>query len=131
MLNKSRKSNPANNFAKNVLVIIVTLGFLGVGTKAYAWQEVDNAKIVSWGCYTKTCFLTINKDHDFTSDGTASCVKRKFAWDRTQKTEILGLVKQAYNQNKPVKLRYSEYHCYDASKEGGDQYMDLIYIESK
>ncbi|NWF59377.1 MAG: hypothetical protein HXY43_08735 [Fischerella sp.] len=131
MLNKLGGNHLTKNFVKTILGITIALGFFGIGAKAYAWQQVDNAKIVDYGCFGNTCTLTIDRDHPFTrydparNVGTEHCVKRIFAWDVNKKPQIMRLVEKAYNEGRLVRIRYSEYRCYDASQEGGDQYMDL------
>ncbi len=119
-----KRSKP---FIKSILGLVIGLSCFGVGTKAYAWQEVYNARITDYGCLRDTCTLTINNNHDITTS-TASCVRRTFAWNRQEEPHIYGLVREAYRTNSRVRLRYSEYRCYDARSEGGEQYMSLVDI---
>lgn len=135
MLNKLGGNNLTRNFVKTILGLTIAIGFLGVGTKAYATQDVDNVKVISVGCYAETCTLTIDRDHPSTrydpvrQVGTEYCVKRTFAWNKNQYPDFLRLAEKAHEQGRLVRLRYSEYRCYDASSEGGDKYMSLARIE--
>jgi hypothetical protein len=126
MAHQSGIKHLAKHFVKPLLCLSIGLGCWGIGTNALAYQDVYNAQIISFRCLSRnTCTLTINKDHPWTRDGTAACVKRVFAWNPTQKPYILGVVRQAYSSRRLVGLRYSEYRCYDARGEGGAQYMAL------
>ncbi len=129
MLHKSGMHHLTKNFVKTVLCMAIGLCFFGVGTKVYASQEVENARIINFDCFgrTRTCTLTINRNHPTTSR-TASCKSRTFAWNRDDKPNIYRRVREAYDTDTLVGLRYSEYRCYDARREGGDRYMSLINI---
>ncbi len=114
-------------FIKSILGLLIGVSCFGIGTKAYAWQEVYNARVIDYGCLRDTCMLTINKDH-YVTRSTASCTVRTFAWNRREESHIYRLVREAYRTNSRVRLRYSEYRCYDARSEGGERYMSLIDI---
>ncbi len=113
-----------------VMVCIVTgFSIVGISNEAFAYQEIDGVRVIDFGCLSeRTCTLTIDRDHPVTPDGTASCVRRVFAWNRYDEPGIFDQVREAYNGGSLVKLRYSEYSCYDARGEGGDQYMHLTGI---
>jgi hypothetical protein len=121
-----------NNLAKITMAIAIALGFLGVETKAYASQEVDNAKIVGYGCVDGNgiCFLTIDKNHPITKE-TASCLQKTFAWNSDKNPERIDLVKKAYNEGILVRLQYSDFNCFDGGAEIPNQFMDLISIDLK
>jgi hypothetical protein len=127
MLHKLSIHNLTRNCIKPFLGIAIGLSCFGIGTKAYAGQEVYNARIIDYECLTQTCTLTLDTDHYVTTN-TASCVRRTFAWNRYEKPDIYGLVREAYYTDSLVRLQYSEYNCYDASNEGGEKYMSLIDI---
>ena len=112
------------SFIKSILGLAIGLSCFGIGSKAYAWQEVYNARIIDYECQEETCTLTIDKDH-YVTTSTASCQERIFAWNWKEKSEIYALVREAYYTDSLVRLRYSEYRCYDA-QEGGP--MSLIDI---
>lgn len=129
MLYKPGLNNLTKNLIKPIVAIAIGLSVFGTGTIASAYQEVYNARIIAFRCLSRnTCTLTINKDHAWTRDGTAACTKRVFAWNPTEKPYILELVRQAYSRGRSVGLRYSEYRCYDARREGGALYMALVDI---
>lgn len=135
MLHQIGANNLQKYFVKTMFGMMVVLGALGIGTKANAYQEIPplpsgqpkEVTIVDFGCFERTCTITTNvgKDHWVTSDGTASCDRGVFAWDNTQKPQIGKTAKEAFDKGIPVRLRYSEYHCYDGSQEGVGQPMDL------
>lgn len=127
MLHKLDSRHLTNHVIKSILGIVIGLSCVGIGTKAYAWQEVYNARITDYECLRDTCTLTINKEH-YTTRSTASCIARTFAWNQRDESHIYRLVREAYRTNSRVRLRYSEYRCYDARSEGGERYMSLIDI---
>lgn len=105
-------------FIKALFCITLGLGVFGSGYKALAFQEIRNAKIITFACLENTCTLTIDRDHAVTPE-TESCGSRVFAWEKKQ-TDITNLVEQAFREGRFVSLRYSEYHCYN-----DDRYMAL------
>ncbi|EKU96460.1 hypothetical protein Lepto7375DRAFT_0461 [Leptolyngbya sp. PCC 7375] len=127
MLHTSDNHHLTRPLIKSILGIAIGLSCFGIGTKAYAWQEVYNARIVDYECLRDACTLTINKDHDITTS-TASCTVRTFAWNQREESHIYRLVREAYRTNSRVRLRYSEYRCYDARSEGGERHMSLMDI---
>lgn len=138
MLYKSGKNNLSKHFVKTILCVALALGALGVGSKAYAYQEIppvpggkpDKVYITEFGCAGKTCSIRTNvgKNHWVTSDGTASCDRGIFAWNKTQHPELTTAAQKAFSQRIPVRLRYSEYRCYDGTKDGFGKTMELGVI---
>jgi hypothetical protein len=139
MLHKVKRNNLTKNFFKTIFGITIALGFFGVGAKVYAYQTLPprfqgtdiNAPVyvTSFGCFEKSCTITTNAgtNHWFTSDGTASCDRGVFGWDNTKKPQIGKIVQQAFDQHIPVKLIYSEYHCYE-NNDGAGRPMELQAI---
>lgn len=113
-------------FVKPLLCITLGLSAFGLGTEANAYQDVYNARVIALGCLpnSNTCTLTIDRDHTVTT-ATASCTRRVFAWNQAEKPYIYNLARTAYYNGLLVGLRYSEYGCYDARREGGGLYMSL------
>ena len=108
MLHTSDSHNLTKKFIKPILGIAIGLGCFGIGARAYAWQEVYNARIVDYECRRDdTCTLTINKDH-YVTTSTASCARRTFAWNRSEMRHIYALVREAYYTDSLVRVRYSE-----------------------
>jgi hypothetical protein len=117
-------------------LLITTFGLLGylslisLVDDAYAWQEVSVAKVISLGCYPgeNVCFFVINKDHHITTE-TTQCKKRYFGWDSSgpNAQQFYDLARNAYERNTEinVRIRYSEYQCFNTSQ---GPYMQLIFL---
>ena len=70
-------------------------------------------------------YLTIDTDPRETPD-IASCENKKFAWRPSENPNAMGIATEARDQGQEVKIKYSEYRCFD-NIEGNPKW--LLSIE--